>query len=55
MFADQIHPTLVESGGEVAIAMEEATGDNPLIGGELSDLMRQAITSDSKLRVVFSL
>lgn len=54
MFPDQIFPAFVLSGSDVALNIEEASGDNPVTSGEISDLMRQAITDAGKLRVVVS-
>lgn len=56
LFSDFLHPAFVESDGQVAINTSEATGDNAITASlQLSDRVRQAITSDGKLRIVVAL
>lgn len=39
-------------GGAVALSVTGTTGDNPIDGMELNDLLRQVVTGDGKIRTV---
>lgn len=54
MLHDLFHTALVSSDAGVALDIAETTGDNPVSGKELSDLLRGCITPEGKLRVVVS-
>jgi hypothetical protein len=54
MLHDLFHTALVSTDAGVALDIAETTGDNPVSGKELSDLLRGCITPEGKLRVVVS-
>ena len=53
--SDSWAPAFEESSGEINLRVNLSSGDNGLPGGqELSDLLRNVITVDGKVNIIFS-